>query len=319
MQCYKQIFVKHNDIYHLVPCGKCNFCLQNTRNDWGFRLLQEQKVSQTANFITLTYDNENLPYTWEDDFITGVTLEKKHLFTFHKTLKQKQRRLLKKEYNEFGKIRYYSVGEYGSQLGRPHYHCILFNVHPIILQDLQDGLIWEKGLVHTGFVTPASVNYVAKYVIDRVEHAKEKYNPESMKWEKQETKQIAPFNCMSRNPGIGANYMINRDWHREVNDYNPENFRIYAMQDGKKVRLPRYYKDKIFKEVDQWYEDVMKTSLELHNMELADQFEKTYLKELEDLENKYELTRIEAMEKIQERTKHHHDQIRIKSLKLNTL
>ncbi|AXH73644.1 MAG: replication initiator protein [Microviridae sp.] len=307
MQCYKEIIIEHNGKKNLVPCGHCNFCLQNRRNDWAFRLLQENKVSNTSHFLTLTYDNQHLPFTWEDDYATGTTLEKKHLYEFHETVKRSQRRLLKKNYDQW-KIRYYSVGEYGTRTERPHYHTIMFNLHPITLSKLQDGMIWGKGRVHSGTVTPGSVSYVAKYVIDKQTEYKDEWPEEKQK----------PFNSMSRNPGIGANYLINRDWHREINDYDPDNFRIYAMQDGKKVRLPRYYKDKIFKETGEWYKDILTTSLELHNMQLSEEFEKTYIAQIEELEEEYGSTLI-AIEKYNERKKHHHDSIRIKSHKLNKL
>lgn len=237
--------------------------------------------------------------------IIGLTLRKKELYTLHETIKTSQRRLLKKEYADW-KIRYYSVGEYGSKTDRPHYHSIMFNLHPETKAKLLDGMMWSKGRIYTGTVTPGSVSYVAKYVIDK----KIEYRDEWPTWKEK------PFNSMSRNPGIGANYLeSNKNWHRENDSYNPDEFRIYAMQDGKKVRLPRYYKDKIFKKIDEDFQDVMKTSLELHYMDLAEEFEKTYIDEIERLALTYE----NPVEQYNLRRKQHHDRIRIKSLNLNRI
>ena len=39
-----------------VPCGKCPNCKKRRVNEWVFRLQEEDKVSSTSYFITLTYD-----------------------------------------------------------------------------------------------------------------------------------------------------------------------------------------------------------------------------------------------------------------------
>ena len=47
--------------YHLVPCGKCVACLARRRNEWTYRLTAEQACSDYTFFITLTYDDSNVP------------------------------------------------------------------------------------------------------------------------------------------------------------------------------------------------------------------------------------------------------------------
>ena len=61
-------------------------------------------------FITLTYDDENIP--WDG------SLNKQHFQAFMKRLRW---------HNKEKKIRYFHVGEYGEQLSRPHYHALIFN------------------------------------------------------------------------------------------------------------------------------------------------------------------------------------------------
>lgn len=85
-----------------VPCGKCVECLSKKRSDWSIRLINEERTSASAFFVTLTYDDVNLPfghvdgentYTLdqaikEDDFSTMIPcVEKIHLVKFIKDLR----------------------------------------------------------------------------------------------------------------------------------------------------------------------------------------------------------------------------------------
>lgn len=74
-------------------------------------------------------------------------------------------------------MRYFACGEYGEQLGRPHYHVILFgfdfrgdrrrvatrNGFDVYTSDLLEKL-WRLGSCEIGSVTPGSAMYVARYV-----------------------------------------------------------------------------------------------------------------------------------------------------------
>lgn len=303
MQCIKKraIVNKLTGDYMMVDCQKCNFCLQNRRSDWGFRMQQETKVSGNSKVLTLTYDNKHLPQYWEGDELRGFNLEKEHLFRFLKTIKQAQRRALKKEY-KYWRIRYYAVGEYGSITYRPHYHVVIFNIHPTILERFKLGEFWDKGeMRHVMPVNIKTANYVAKYLIDK----------QDMPTELQK-----PFTTMSRNPGIGANYIDdNGAWHREYGSYHPDEMRMYRIENGFKKRLPRYYKNKIFKAMPGEREDVLKLGLEMKYEEIKKEIREKEKQEIERLAKILDEPEIY----IEEQKKHHHDQIRIKSLKLNRL
>lgn len=214
-----------------MPCGKCNFCLQSKRMDWSFRLSQELKRASTAKFVTMTYDEPNLP--WKDyvddagECHTVPTLNKSDVQLYQKRLRKAHSEAW--EEDNFPQpppaVRYYTVGEYGTKTLRPHYHSILFNVHPKILSRLPD--IWQKGNVQVGTVSPASIHYVTKYVINR-----------TMDFGGREP----PFSFMSKRPGIGADYLrTHTKWHRD-------DMRNFAQVNGITTRLPRYYKDRIFDE-----------------------------------------------------------------------
>lgn len=217
MRCISPLLIRRDGQRNVVPCGKCNFCLQKRRSDWTFRLLQETKVSCSAHFVTLTYDESTLPFS-ED----GIpTLRKKDYQLFKKRLRKAQAAISDE------KIRYYSVGEYGTETERPHYHSIMFNL--VDLKLVTDA--WNLGFVHVGDVSVGSIHYVTKYVINRDE-------PDSYLGRE------PPFALMSRRPAIGSNYLdTHTKWHKTAK-------RNYTQVNGVISSLPRYYKEKIFNSLE---------------------------------------------------------------------
>lgn len=196
--------------------------------DWCFRLTQELKNSDSAKFLTLTYDESNLP--WNDE--TGNSeLCPGDLTTFFK----KVRYANKKNDGDTNpkSVRHYSVGEYGSTFGRPHYHSIIFNLHEETLHQLPK--IWELGSHYIGEVTGASIGYVTGYSV-----TKRRADPSRRK----------PFARMSRRPGIGNNYLNANQiaWHKNsIEDLTElEDLRAYVQDGSFRRRMPRYYRDRIF-------------------------------------------------------------------------
>lgn len=211
MRCLHPIAMLLDGKRQFVPCGKCNFCLEARRNDWSFRLRQELKVSVSSQFLTLTYNDEEIPYTPE-----GIqTLRKRDLQLFLKRLRKSA---------SDSRLRYYAVGEYGTRTARPHYHVLLFNLLPSDSRFLETS--WNCGHLYSGTVTPASIHYVAKYHVNAVGEFGDR---------------APPFSIMSRKPGIGQNYLeTHTRWHLD-------GVRNYTQVNGQIARLPRYYRDKIFK------------------------------------------------------------------------
>ena len=46
-----------------VPCGKCIECRLDYSRSWAFRMICELEYHEAASFLTLTYDDENVPLT----------------------------------------------------------------------------------------------------------------------------------------------------------------------------------------------------------------------------------------------------------------
>lgn len=199
---------------YTLPCGKCPTCAKRRISGWSFRLLQEEKVSSSAHFLTLTYDSRHIPITKN-----GYT-------SLDKTDVQKFMKRLRKTHSQ--KLSYYCVGEYGSITKRPHYHILLFNARQDLIQPA-----WQLGEIHYGNVTGASVGYSLKYMSKprtNFDRSKDDRNPE--------------FALMSK--GLGKSYITPamKKWHKA----DLENRMYHTIDDGKKISMTRYMKDKIYDE-----------------------------------------------------------------------
>lgn len=172
MQCLKPIAPRGD----LVPCGYCYVCRQNRLSDWVVRLQHEQQNSICSYFVTLTYNEYNLPLNDEGD----SCLVKRDLQLWLKRLRK------------LHSVRYYAVGEYGTKYGRAHYHAILFSSTPIAFDTLVH--TWKNGFVHLGNVNTKSISYVAKYVFTNKSDGGKNRPPQ--------------FALMSRRPGIGFHKVV---------------------------------------------------------------------------------------------------------------
>ena len=222
-KCITPFYVKDKFTHEQipVPCSKCPPCMRRRTSGWSFRLVKEGDRSKNALFVTLTYNEEHIKRT-KNNF---KNLDKKDLQKFFKRLRK-----LTDE-----KIKYYAVGEYGFERMRPHYHIILFNASPEIIQrawNLDNKVI---GNIFLGSVNEASIGYTLKYMCKGGKIPQHK-NDDRQK----------EFSLMSK--GLGSNYLTKQmiEWHK--NDLTK---RMYVpMLDNKKIAMPRYYKDKIYSEIE---------------------------------------------------------------------
>lgn len=183
------------------------------------------KISESAYFVTLTYDYNHVPITKK-----GVlTLDKKDLQKFFKRLRITRKRA-KTNYTIEGltgkkKIKYYAVGEYGDLKERPHYHAVIFNAARPEIETS-----WGLGAIDIQPVTNRAIRYVLGYV------EKKLFKEKKMKGLREKE-----FSVMSK--GIGDNYLtpgaIEVHRHPEMN---------YTILEGYKIALPKYYQDRIHTE-----------------------------------------------------------------------
>ena len=144
-------------IFMQVPCNKCLECVESKRSAIRTRMLLEQMSHNGCPqvFITLTYNDENLPSD-------GVSREdvRRFLNRFHLYLGRAG-------YPTY--FRHVVFSEYGSLHQRPHYHGLLYGIdwltdyNRLFFIDILEKA-WSKGFVYVKIVDGSASKYVSKYV-----------------------------------------------------------------------------------------------------------------------------------------------------------
>lgn len=222
MVCHNPYIKQHKGEILTLQCGKCPKCKIRRVNQWIFRIMQEQKNSTSAYFVTLTYKNKFLPRTQRK---LG-TLKKSDLQNFIKRLREYE-----KEDGNPSIIKYFAAGEYGTETKRPHYHAILLNVN----NKENIGKSWTKkkqqiGNIDIGTVTQSSIAYTIKYIDKecKIGYARNDQREKT-------------FQLMSK--GLGEKYLTEQQI-----EYHRNNPKKNYVQDhlGNIVGMPRYYAKKIW-------------------------------------------------------------------------
>lgn len=256
----------------LLPCGQCIGCRLDYSLEWAQRIMHEKTLHQSSWFITLTYNDENLPISQTIDNETGEyfensTLMPKHLQDFLKRLRDHQER----DFNK--KIRFFACGEYGDQSRRRHYHAIIFGLEipdltpykisankDIIYSSNYIGNIWGKGFVTVGEVTTESRAYVRRYIMKK----QKGFLAEDYKVLKIEPE----FTRMSRKPGIGRDYY---EAHKDMFELDE----VFMKKKNGTIKLKpaRYYEKKYDLENPKELEKIKKHRREIaiqnRNVELS--------------------------------------------------
>jgi len=192
-----------------VPCGKCADCIAMHREDWYKRIYIEADNSLFSLFVTLTYDEEHLP--WADLPVLNYPDLQKYF-----------KRLRKAGL----KFKYFAVGEYGERSARPHYHLLMFFQSIFDWEKIEN--LWQNGNVHVMLTNEAMIKYTLKDMLKETSLFDE--IPRSLK----------PHILCSR--GIGIAYVQRMEnWHAS----KPFE-RMKIAFEGKEKRMPRYFRNKIF-------------------------------------------------------------------------
>lgn len=232
MPCYYPVNIPHPKLGTpiTVPCGRCIGCRIERSRQWAVRIMHESKLHDENSFLTLTYDDQNLP--------PDRTLVKAHTQNFIKRLRKK---ISPK------KISFFAVGEYGEDTQRPHYHIIIFGYdfpdkkylkkspagEELFCSKILDSL-WDFGWANIGQVTFDSAAYCAKYCVDKL-------NGELAVQEYDQTGRIAPYMTCSTRPAIGKRWL-----EKFYSDVFPHD---EVISNGHPAKPPRYY-DKILTDLD---------------------------------------------------------------------
>lgn len=212
---------------------------------WALRCVHESRMYDENCFVTLTYNPEHLP--------KDGSVSKRDMQLFMKRLRKEI---------EPRQVRFYGCGEYGSKLGRPHYHVLLFNFdfsdkellyvennkhsrsastgsYKVYSSRLLDRL-WTSGFTTVGDVTFESCGYVARYIGKKIggEKAIEHYKGKEPE-----------FALMSRKPGIGAFW-----FSKFSGDVFPKDFT--TLENGRRFKPPKFYVDRLMRKDWEMYLDV---------------------------------------------------------------
>lgn len=237
----------------LVQCGKCDECLRHYQNAWMFRNYMQFRETKFATFFTLTYRDDTVFHTFDDE--TGKVFNsvcKEHVTVFLKRFREFRRK--KGLSTDF---KWFVTSEYGPLTLRPHLHGLLHGIHLLEFQEF--AIAWRKTY---GFTMAREVNlldqknamvsarYVSKYCskgdFENPLVLLNKVNP--------------TFHLISN--GLGASYLNERtksyhlalDFHpkrdsngKYTDSYLEEIFRRMLVPIGSfGYSLPRYYREKIF-------------------------------------------------------------------------
>lgn len=192
--------------YMPQKCGKCSACQIRKRKDMSTRLSNEASVYRDSCFITLTYNEDNLPYTNfrpmletkkadlgdPNELVQNKPIVRgKDVSTWNQelqptllprdiTLFLKRLRMHLARHCDGLKVRYFVVGEYGSKTSRPHYHLIVFGwmpkdvkVHQVckgytVFRSATLEKLWPFGFSTIGTVNAGVAKYCARYVTKKL-------------------------------------------------------------------------------------------------------------------------------------------------------
>lgn len=197
----------------------------------------ESQFHSANCFITLTYDDEHMPFPpslYYPDF-------------------QRFMKRLRKDFAP-AKIRFFMCGEYGEENFRPHYHACIFGT------EFDDRVLWERrpggdvfrsarleklwpfgysSVCELSFETAA---YVARYILKKVTGDLAEAHYRFVDFETGEVHAREPeFAHMSLKPGIGGAF-----FEKYRDDIYPHDF---VVVNGVRCRPPRYF-DKLLRRVD---------------------------------------------------------------------
>lgn len=216
-----------------IACGQCMGCRLQRSQQWAVRISHEASLYEKNCFITLTYAPEYLP--------ADGSLDVRHFQLFMKRLRKK-----------FGPgVRFFHCGEYGENLGRPHYHATLLNFDfpdKVLHRETNQGdaiwrspaleELWPYGYSEIGSVTFESAAYVARYITKKITGPRAASHYTQVNTDTGEITHLKPeYTTMSRRPGIGEPWL-----QKFATDVYPHDHVV--IRGGVKIPPPRYYNNR---------------------------------------------------------------------------
>lgn len=225
--------------YVPVKCGKCIECRKAISREWQIRLQEEIKTNKEAIFVTLTFNEEELcklkkEISTQNGQNSTSNAENQIATTATRRFLERYRKKYKRS------LKHWLISELGHQnTERIHLHGIIFKA----LSKEQLKTYWKYGNVWIGeYVNAKTVNYIIKYVT-KIDNDHPNFQGKIL--------------C---SPGIGKNY--EKTFNAKQNKYKTgKTIENYKLNNGSKVALPIYYRNKIYSEEERenlWIEKLDK-------------------------------------------------------------
>lgn len=248
--------------YVPIGCGECIECRKQKAQQWRVRLSEEIKVNKYAYFVTLTFSNESL----QELCNVAEQPESNAVATLA------VRRFLERYRKKYKvSLRHWLITELGHEnTERIHLHGIIFREKPITNDELQD--IWKYGKTDIGeYCNLQTINYIVKYVT---------------KIDKDHKNFKAAIIC---SPGIGENFVKTYEAKNKYKYIKGESDESYTLQNGTKVALPIYYRNKLYTDEERqklWTDRLDKDEIYVRGIRIrnisSDEGQKKYYKLLEN-------------------------------------
>lgn len=209
-----------------LPCGKCVECQSKRAVEWAQRARHEIATHDENCFLTLTYDNDNLP---------SYLIVKTEFQKFMKKLRKKTK----------NKLRYMVSHEYGGKTGRPHHHVIVFGWNPnnqnflmkapsgeplFTSPDLEK--LWPHGYHSIGTANEKTAYYIASYALKSAKH--DIVHPDT-----NEIITVSDSMDASKRPAIGYNFLM-KNYQQMIDSEQP---------------MPRYYQKVLERELPEKFQE----------------------------------------------------------------
>lgn len=258
----------HDGSFSYMPCGKCEVCLNRRSQDWVHRLQRESECWRYTFFVSLTYDDSNLPYgVLQDnqlvDVSNGLVLAD-NLTTSERLYISKQKKVsypnvrdvqlfikrLRYYYNEYKKtikshnrtLRYFLAFEYGPTTHRIHLHGLFFftdeeSKFAVNFQTYLDKS-WQNGFTSSSIVqSQSAASYVAKYCNSPVGR-RGLYSRPSLRVR----------SLFSKNPPLGS-LQFNDEVCKSIVRNSSVEVDVCFKDSVKSLALPSYLRSKLFPKI----------------------------------------------------------------------
>lgn len=216
--------------YVEIPCGQCIECREQKAREWMVRLGEELQNWEYKYFITLTFAPKELE----------LILKKTGLKECNAAAEYAVRHMLERWRKRYKKsLKHWFITELGHEgTERIHLHGIIFTnekqefelINKIGDKEYYKWQWWKYGIMNVGkYCNVRSTNYIVKYMT------------------KIDTDHKGFIGQVLCSPGIGRSFLEKQGI--EQYKYKPhESKDYYRLNNGKKIKLPKYYKNHLYNE-----------------------------------------------------------------------